>query len=85
MNNKDKVLKVYIKEFVSTTEDKSFNNFQDFLKYGGITDFVFKYIIADSKDERVKISKKIRKLDMWNKDVYTQHLGVKYHFLNEIE
>ena len=80
-----KVLNINIVEFINT-KDKTqrFDNFKDFLKEGSITEYWFKYTIVGDKENKMRISKRIVKLDLYNKAAYTINDKLKYAITNEI-
>lgn len=80
-----KVLNINIVEFINTKDKtKRFDNFKDFLKEGSITEYCFKYTIVGDKENKMRISKRIVKLDLYNKEAYTINDKLKYAITNEI-
>lgn len=85
MSKPKKNFRIQILEFVNTNDkSKVYNNFQELLKEGGVTQYCFKYIIANDKEKRVRTSQRITKLDLYRKEAYTTNDNIKYIILNEI-
>lgn len=85
MKKNVRVFKVHIIEFINTKDkNKKYDNFQEFIKDGGVTEYCFKYRLDEDRKDIVRTSQRIRKLDLYNKEVYTINDNIKYKILNEI-
>ncbi len=80
---KEKVIGINITEFVCLTDPTiHFTNIFDFAKDGLVTNYYFKYTIEKEEQKKLRKSSRIRKLDLYNKSIYTQLDGVRFKILN---
>lgn len=80
---KEKVIGINITEFICLTDPTiRFTNIYDFAKDGLVTNYYFKYTIEKEEPKKLRRSSRIKKLDLFNKSIYTQLDGVRFRILN---
>ncbi len=80
---KEKVIGINITEFVCLTDStRRFTNIFDFAKDGLVTNYYFKYTIEKEEPKKLRKSSRIKKLDLYNKSIYTQLDGIRFKILN---
>lgn len=87
MKVREKIIPIgAIKDFINIKDNKKrYTTLKELIDDGVPTLYCFRYTVKGDRTKKLRVSKRIRKLDLFNKEILTTDPTIKYQLPSNIE